>query len=163
MDLIRKLKLYGDTLKIKLTQKQCNELREIIDKELHIKITKHYSKRTLQQNKFIWVLIDQLDEKINGHKKDEMSIYINLIDMARVKTEYLIAPKKSMKNLLKVYRYVEILGERELVNGKKGMLYRCYYGTSTFNKKEMADFINCLLDYCHEYDINTEEYERYLR
>ncbi len=163
MDIINKVRLYGNVLKINLTPKQRNEIKEIIDGEVHIRISKAYNKRTLRQNRYIWVLIDKLDEKINGHKKDEMSIYINLIHMAKVKFEYLISTKEAKERLSRSFRYVEDMGERKLVNGKKGRLYRCYWGTSMFDTKEMGRFIDCLLDYCAENDINTEAYERYLR
>ncbi|EJU22599.1 hypothetical protein HMPREF1143_1724 [Peptoanaerobacter stomatis] len=133
------------------------------DKEYLIKIEDIKSKRTLQQNKYIWEIISQIDKKINGYMSDEMSIYISLIKQAKIKTVYIETVEEAKKELLKVFRYVEDVEDRVSSKGIKTVLYRCYYGTSKFDKKEMADFIECLINYSYEVGIDIYGYEQMLR
>ena len=133
------------------------------DKEYLIKIEDIKSKRTLQQNKYIWEIISQIDKKINGYMSDEMSIYISLIKQAKIKTVYIETVEEAKKELLKVFRYVEDIEDRVSSKGIKTVLYRCYYGTSKFDKKEMTDFIECLINYAYEVGIDIYGYEQMLR
>ncbi len=162
MELIKQANVIGNTLIVELETYQIERVKELVKDEVLIKIIKAYDKRTLQQNKYIWVLIDKLDKKLNGHRRDKMKIYKNIISMAGVKTEYIQAIPEAKERLLKVFRHVEEIEERKTPKGDS-ILYECYYGTSKFDKKEMASFIDVLLDYCEENEIDTREYERYLR
>ncbi len=162
MELIKQANVTGNVLIVELETYQIERVKELTKDEVRIRIDKAYKSRTLRQNSYIWALIDKLDTKINGHRKDEMSIYINLIKMARIKYSEMIVYKEAVELLKKGFRFVEELYEID-VNGKDCMVCRCYYGTSKFDKKEMASFIDVLLDYCEENEIDTREYERYLR
>lgn len=147
---------------IEIPKHNLEELESYKDELCTIEIKKIKDTRTLRQNRYIWVVIGLIDEKINGTESDEMSIYQQIVKQAKIKTEYMQTLEKAKPNLEKVFRAVEEIERRES-NGTETVLYRCYYGTSTFTKKEMADFIEVLITTAYNYGLDINQYEEYLR
>lgn len=61
-------------------KQQCNELEK--DTKYKLEIGKFKEKRSLNQNAYFWKLVDEIDIKINGHRKDKDNLYIQLLEMA---------------------------------------------------------------------------------
>lgn len=151
-----------DTLVMKLNHKiKKEELK--LDVPYMIKLENEKEKRTLAQNRYIWEIISQIDKKINGYASDEMSIYKQIIQQAKIKSEYIIALPDIKKRLEKVFRFVEEIEDRLSEKGVAMVVFRCYYGTSKFDKKEMKDFIEALIDRAYEEGIDVCGYESMLR
>lgn len=134
------------------------KLEEMKGEKLSIKIDKLSKARTLRQNAYIWKLISEIDLKENALKseKGEMDIYKNLLKMASIKADYLLATKKAVKKLkeTQLFRIVEIVEERG-----DNLVVKCYYGTSKFTKEEMSNFINATLDYAVNIGLDITGYE----
>lgn len=128
-----------------------------------IEIKEVKGKRTLQQNAYIWALIHEIDLAINGHKSDEMSIYCNLIEMSNIQVVPLETIEAAKPELEKTFRVVKEIERRKSIKGADTVVYKCYFGTSHFNKEEMSRFIENLLDYAQEVGVETAYYDKVLR
>lgn len=125
-------------------------------KDYKIEITEMKSKRSLWQNKYMWSIID----KIAKHEGMlELDVYCQIIEMAKIRTEFIETIPEAITRLSSVFRVVKELEQRESKKGNKTALVKCYYGTSTFDTKEMSDFIDVLLDYASQIGIDVSEYQ----
>ena len=125
-------------------------------KDYKIEITEMKSKRSLWQNKYMWAIID----KIAKHEGMlELDVYCQIIEMAKIRTEFIETIPEAIARLSSVFRVVKELEQRESKKGNKTVLVKCYYGTSTFDTKEMSDFIDVLLDYASQIGIDVSEYQ----
>ena len=152
----------SDVVIIEIPKHDLEEVSAMQGELLSVELRKQKDTRTLRQNRYIWLVIGLIDEKINGTVSDEMAIYQQVVRQAKIKTEYIQTLEKAKPNLEKVFRAVEEIERRES-NGTETVLYRCYYGTSTFTKKEMADFIEVLITTAYNYGLDVKQYEDYLR
>lgn len=126
------------------------------DKVYKIEITEMKSKRSLWQNKYCWAIID----KIAKHEgMEDLDVYCQIIEMANIRTEVIETLPEAIERLSKVFRVVKVLEERTSKKGNKTVLLRLYFGTSTFDTKEMSDFIDRLLDYASQIGIDVSEYQ----
>lgn len=127
-----------------------------INKDYKIEITEVKSKRSIFQNSMMWAIID----KIAKHEGMlELDVYCQIIEMAKIRTEFIETIPEAITRLSSVFRVVKELEQRESKKGNKTVLVKCYYGTSTFDTKEMSDFIDVLLDYASKIGIDVSEYQ----
>ena len=65
-------KLVGDQLTITIPLHTVEELKKFKPDDLvSIEIKRPKDKRSSQQNRYIWEIISQIDQKINGYDSDE--------------------------------------------------------------------------------------------
>lgn len=136
---------------------------ELEKKPYNLDIKEIKGKRTLQQNAYIWALIHEIDRAINGHRSDEMSIYCNLIEMSNIRVIPLETIEAAKPELEKSFRVVREVERRKSIKGTDTVVYKCYFGTSVFDKEEMSRFIDNLLDHATEEGIDIAYYDRVLR
>ena len=72
---------------------------------LKAEITRIKDKKTLQQNRYMWSLIDQIAQKQN---QDEMEVYCQALQEANAKYTWLEGLPEIKEKLLQVYRAVQI-------------------------------------------------------
>lgn len=125
---------------------------------VRVEIKRQKNKRSLEQNKYIWQLISLIDEKINGFVGDEMTIYCQVIEEARIKTEYIQTLEEAKKYLEETFRVV-----KEIERRGNSVLYRCYIGTSQFTKEEMSRFIEVLINRAYREGLDVLEFEKRLK
>lgn len=124
------------------------------DKEYEIEIKEWKSSRTKRQNSYMWTLIHELAKVWN---EDDMNIYCKAIEDVGAKYEDIIAITEAEKNMKEGFRAVRIL--RPIwEKGRKYYVYRCYLGSSKFNKKEMGLLIDKIIEWASECGINTDYY-----
>ena len=84
----------------------------------------------------------------------EMSIYANLIKMAKVSTASFTTTPEALDEVRrrKLFRHIEVVVEGHTVT------WIGYYGSSTFDTAEMNSLIEMAKDYAAQLNINTEEY-----
>lgn len=152
-------KLNGNELNLMVPFHDLEKIRKFKEGEIvKIEITRQKDKRTLAQNRYIWLIISMIDEKVNGYCSDEMNIYCQIIEQAKIKTDYIQTLETAKARLEDVYRVV-----KEIEKRGNSVLYRCYLGTSQFTKEEMARFIEVLIDRAYQEDIDILQYEKILR
>ena len=128
-----------------------------------LELTRPKDKRTLEQNKYIWVILDLIDKKINGYQSDIWNLYKQLVKQARIKIEYFETLEDAKPYLEETFRVVEEVERRTSAKGKETVLYACYPGTSQFSKKEMANFIEVLLGRAYNEGLDVMQYEDLLK
>lgn len=151
--------LRGNELKVILPGHDIEKMKQFAPGEVvKLEIKRQKDKRTLKQNRYIWLIISMIDEKINGYCSDEMNIYCQIIEQAKIKTDYIQTLEGAKKRLEDIYRVV-----KEIEKRGNSVLYRCYLGTSQFTKEEMTRFIEVLINRAYQEDIDVLQYERLLR
>lgn len=131
-----------------------------LEKEYQLEIKELKSTRTIQQNKYMWALIHEISKK---QGMDDMEVYIQALEEANAKYEYIMAPEEAEENLKKGFRAVKVV-RPEIHNNKRFYVYKCFVGSSKFNTQEMTRLIDVIVSWCHELNIPTDIYEKiYLR
>lgn len=115
--------------------------------EVNIKEYKH--KRSIEQNKKLWVLINEI-AKATGN--DEMQVYCSILEKANVKTDYIITAINMEETLKKSFRAVKFIRMQE-VNDKECYVYKVYLGSSKMNTTEMSELLDITLNICGELGI----------
>lgn len=132
-----------------------SELNLNSDQVYKIEITEIKSKRSLWQNKLCWALID----KIAKHEgMMDIDVYCQIIELAKIRTEFIETIPEAIERLSRAFRVVKVLEHRVSQKGSKTVLLKLYYGSSTFDTKEMSDFIEQLLNYASQIGIDVSEY-----
>lgn len=131
-----------------------------LEKEYQLEIKELKSTRTVQQNRYMWALIHEIAKE---QDMDDMEVYIQALEEANAKYEYIMAPEEAEENLKKGFRAVKVV-RPEIHNNKRFYVYKCFVGSSKFNTQEMTRLIDVIVSWCHELNISTDIYEKiYLR
>ena len=120
------------------------------DKLLSVEIKPHRNRRSLDANAYMWVLLDKIAEVLHT-SKDEL--YIQMLDRYGVFTHTIVKPE-AVEMFKLQWRTVRELGE-VTVNGKPGVQLQCYFGSSTYDTKQMAKLIDGIVSEAKELDIET--------
>ena len=132
---------------------------ELITELLKLEVGKVYSmeikepksKRTLNQNNYMWKLIHEI-AKIQ--MQDEMEIYCSALEEANTKYEYLMGKEEVLDELRKNFRAVKVV--RPIIqNNEKFIVFKCFIGSSKFDTKEMTRLLEIVIEWAEELDINT--------
>ena len=129
-----------------------NDLMNIISqgKELDVEIKQHRKKRSLDANAYCWVLLSKIAENIKTSKE---SVYLEMLQRYGVFT-HVIVKHEIVDRVKAEWRTVVELGE-VTVNGKTGVQLQCYFGSSTYDTKEMATLIDGIVGEAKELGIET--------
>lgn len=115
-----------------------------------INVSKAKDKRTEQQNKYLWALIGEIDKARNGDRSnDDWEIYLEALVRAGAKFTHLLVEPEAERLLRDKFRAVQFV--RQIRKGNRVFNdYKCFYGSSKMDKKEMADLIDTVLDMASE-------------
>lgn len=136
-----------------------NEVNNIQSCEkLSIKAVKHRNKRSLDANAYCWVILQKIAEVLH---QDKWNVYLEMLGKYGVFTHIIVKPNVVDK-VKEEWRTVKELGEVS-VNGMTGIQLQCYFGSSTYNTKEMSVLIDGIVYEAKELGIETlppDELER---
>lgn len=118
--------------------------------KLAIKAVRFREKRSLDANAYMWVLLQKMATVLKT-TKDEL--YLDMLDKYGVFTHIIVKPN-IVDRVVSEWRTVRNLGE-VTVNGQTGIQLQCYFGSSTYDTKEMADLIDGVVSEYKELDIET--------
>lgn len=118
--------------------------------KLAIEIKKHRNKRSLDANAYLWVLLQKLAEVL---RTDKWSVYLQMLKRYGQFT-YIVVKPGAVEAVKKQWRECEEIGEID-VNGTKAVQMLCYYGSSTYDTKEMSVLIDGVVSECKELGIET--------
>lgn len=149
-DICKVKTLKNNVLALKMTRPfQIDE-----SKKYEVNIREYRSKRSLEQNSYMWLLISEIDKKLNGGRPNEpIDVYIQCLQRANAKYDFVYVIHDAVNELKKKFRAMEYIGKVE-VNGVILENWKIYYGSSTMNTKEMSNLIDCVLDYASEVGID---------
>lgn len=140
-------------------QELIKELEKDKDYRMELNIVK--SKRSIEQNNLLWQLIHEISQQVNGtlaNDSDDWEIYIQALERAGAKFEYIAVLPEAEKLLKEQFRAIKLMNSFEH-NGRTFNSYKVYYGSSKFDSKEMTLLINTVLDMAAEVGIDTTYYE----
>ena len=126
--------------------------------KLSIKAVKHRNKRSLDANAYCWVILQKIAEVLH---QDKWNVYLEMLGKYGVFTHIIVKPNVVDK-VKEEWRTVKELGEVS-VNGMTGIQLQCYFGSSTYNTKEMSVLIDGIVYEAKELGIETlppDELER---
>ena len=128
-----------------------NEINNIKDcQKLSIKAVKHRERRSLDANAYLWVLLQKMAEAL---ERDKWGLYLEKLGEYGVFTHIIVKPHMVDK-VKEEWRAVKELGE-VCVNGTTGIQLQCYFGSSTYNTKEMSVLIDGVVSEAKEMGIET--------
>ena len=120
-------------------------------------IQEHKEKRSLNANSYCWLLLGKIADSIGSTKEEIYRDYIRNKGIYRIIT----------MNSEAVSTFVKVWSERGLgwicetsetkISGLTDVI--AYYGTSTYNKKQMSYFIDYVVQECHNLRIETKSQE----
>ena len=142
--------------RFKLTFEVAEDVTGSIDKlseceRLSIKVTKHREKRSLDANAYAWVLMQKISEATHQEKWD---VYLQCLQRYSRAFTHVIVKENAVEKMKELYRTCVDLGT-VTVNGQTGHQLQVYYGSSTFDSKEMSVFIDGIVSECKELGIET--------
>ena len=117
------------------------------EKDYRIQANVVKSQRSLEQNNLMWAIIHEIAVARGGERagNDDWDIYLEALERAGAKYEY-IAVLPQAENLLKnTYRAVKKTGSFEH-NKRIFNSYKVYYGSSKMDTKEMTLLLETVLD-----------------
>lgn len=131
---------------------QIEELKNIVNsgKELSVEIKQYRNKRSLDSNGYMWVLLSKMAEVLQT-TKDEL--YLQMLDKYGVFTHIVVKPHV-VDRVKQEWRTVRELGD-VTINGQTGIQLQCYFGSSTYDTKEMSRLIDGVVQECKELGIET--------
>lgn len=125
------------------------------DKDYIFEIKEVKSKRSLQQNKYMWALIHELSHHENMNNT-EVEIYTLALEEANSKYIYLLGTPEAEEELRKNFRAVKVV-RPTIENGKEFIVYKCFIGTSKMDTKEMTKVLDIIIAWAEELGIDTNE------
>lgn len=133
--------------------KNCLEtIEQLKDSKLSIEIKKWRKKRSLDANAYAWVLCDKIAKKIGATKEE---IYKDAI--SNVGTfEPMIVEERAYENFKRIWKK-QGLGFliQEVSRKDKCVKVHCYYGSSSYDSKEMSILIDFIVQEAKQVGVET--------
>lgn len=138
-----------------LDTKQLDTIEQLksLDK-LSVDLKKWYKKRSLDANAYCWVLCDKIAKTIGNITKED--VYKDAISNVG-SFETMIIEEKAYENFKRIWEK-QGLGflVQEVSRKDKCVKVHCYYGSSTYDSKEMSLLIDLIVQQAKEIGIETK-------
>lgn len=122
--------------------------------ELTVTVKKYRKKRSLDANAYFWVLVDRLTEKTGN---DRIAIYRNAIKDIGGVSETVCLKEDAANKLCEIWSRNGIGWQTDIMPSKlkgcKNVIL--YYGSSTYNTKQMSLLIDNIVQDCKAVGIET--------
>lgn len=130
------------------------QFESLDDKPLMVTVKEYRKKRSLSQNSYMWVLLDEIAKKVDSSKDEIYKTYVKDYGVFEV------LPLRNDAVESFIYRwgknglgwFCEEIGKSK-INGYTNIM--AYYGSSTYNTEEMRRLIDAVVTDCKELGINT--------
>ena len=120
------------------------------DKVLSIVIKEYSEKRSLNANRLLWECLGKIAAQLRADKWD---IYLMMLKRYGQYT-YVCVPPEAVEKTKKQWRECEELGIID-INGRPAMQLICYFGSSTYDKKEFSVLLDGVISEMKEMGIQT--------
>jgi hypothetical protein len=129
-----------------------NDLKAATDngKLLDVEIKPHRERRSLDANAFLWITLSKMAAALKTSKDD---LYLIMLERYGVFT-HIIVKKEAVERVKSEWRTVRELGEGKIGTGT-GVQLQVYYGSSTYDTKEMSHLLDGIVSEAHEIGIET--------
>ncbi len=105
------------------------------------------NKRSLDQNALMWKLLTIYSDALNGGRRGGITpeeIYMQMLSKYGI-AEFLMVLPEAEKTLKEAFRVVQKVDTRDY-NGVEMNVYKCYFGSSKYDTKEMSNLIEGIFD-----------------
>lgn len=138
-----------------LNTNEISDIEELKNENrLDFELKKHKEKRSLDANAYMWVLVSKLQEKLDIPKED---IYKDAIKNIGV---YEVIPVKNeaVEKFIQAWKHNGLGWICETTKSKlEGFTnVLAFYGSSTYNTKEMSRLINLIVQECQQLNIEIK-------
>lgn len=138
-----------------LNTNEISDIEELKNENrLDFELKKHKEKRSLDANAYMWVLVSKLQEKLDIPKED---IYKDAIKNIGV---YEVIPVKNeaVEKFIQAWKHNGLGWICETTKSKlEGFTnVLAFYGSSTYNAKEMSRLINLIVQECQQLNIEIK-------
>lgn len=145
--------------KKKIVSFECDEINQeeingIIEKELTIEAKIKRNRRSLNANAYAWVLMSKIAGAMNPPTTKEF-VYLEMLKRYSEKCCYIIVKEEAIESFSREWRTFVDLGEVN-IKGTKAHQLQCFFGSSTFDSKEMSVFLNGIVSEAQEMGIETK-------
>ena len=124
-----------------------------LNKKYSLDIKDYKSSRSLEQNAFMWKIIQSISKTTHN---DDMDVYIGGLEHCNASSEFIAGLPQIEQSLKKVFRAVKIVGTTKL-NQSDGLIYKCYIGSSKFDTAEMTKLVEYFIGLARELGIRLEK------
>ena len=121
---------------------------------LTIAVSKYRKRRSLSANAYFWELIGRLSEKLNISKEETYWEYIKHMGIYRSAE----VDNKAVDTIIKMWKSHGLgwIAEKTDDGEREGFsLINLYYGSSSYNTKQMSRLIDSVVNDCKEQGIET--------
>ena len=136
-------------------------IAELKDTKLNVEIKKWFAKRSLDANAYCWVLCDKIAKKISndGVSFTKEDVYKDAIYQVGT-FQPMIVEEKAFEDFKRIWEK-QGLGFllKEVSRKDKCVKVHCYYGSSSYDSKEMSLLLQYLVDYAKEQGVETKPKE----
>ena len=150
-----KISLLLDTKELEIIEKLKNT-----DK-LNVELKKYRKHRSIDANSYCWVLCDKIAKELSkdGTPVTKEIIYKDAISQIGT-FETMIVSEKAYDNFKRIWEK-QGLGfiVQEVSRKDKCVKVNCYYGSSTYDSKEMSLLIELLVDFAKQINVETRPTE----
>lgn len=151
--LIAEVKVFGNHLNL-----ISPEAWPIEDGVYSVEIKEIRESKTDKQNRYLWKLIGEISKAQSGDLNDMQTIYNHCLRGSGAKYEVYIMKHEAYEAFKKRWKDC-IITKQETINHELYDTVFAFYGSSTFNTKEMSELIDYTLKYAYEQGVcNIESY-----
>ena len=134
-----------------LSQDARGEYEALKDKpDLVIEVKPYRKRRSLDANAYAWLLLGKMAGALHTNKDE---VYLLMLERYGVYTHLIVKPKV-VERVKAEWRTVRDLGD-VTVNGQTGVQLQCYFGSSTYDTKEMATLLDGIVSEAKALGIET--------
>ncbi len=146
-------------LTLKLNSNEFTSLQKLKDVKVNVEVKKWYKKRSKNANDYCWVLCDEIAKKLSleGTSITKEDVYKDtILNIGRFQA--MILEEKALDTFKKIWNE-KGLGYlvQEVCKKDKCVKIHAYYGSSSYDSKEMSLLINNLVELAKELDIETKQ------
>lgn len=128
---------------------------ELREKDLDVDLKKHREKRSLNANAYLWQLLTKLSEVLDGETKE--SLYLDYVRTKGPHKDFELTESEAS-----TFRVAwEKLGtgwpteQVDYSPDGERVVVRAYYGSSTYNTRQMSRLLDAVVQDCKEQGIET--------
>lgn len=152
-------KTYKPKITLILNERESiNNIEKLKGDKLCVEIKKYRNKRSLDANSYCWVLCDKIAKELckDGTTTTKEDIYKN--EILQIGTfEPFIVQERTFENFKRIWEK-QGLGflVQEVSKKDKCIKVNCYYGSSTYDSKEMSLLIQSIVELAKTLDVETK-------
>lgn len=142
----------------------CRDLKALTQagKKLVVTIQEHRNRRSLDQNRMLWALLEIMARSLNGGRSGGVTAwdcYLDMLEKYGARFEYLQCTKAAFGALKEMFRAIKIVEERD----HDTVMCKAYIGSSQFTTEEMSQLIEGIFDELAMMGVEDDREARYLR